>query len=193
MSLKADYAKYGVIDGMLTPADYRNTGCSITCGGWPSWAMGAQARGWHISRIIVKECVWIKQIRAWFFMVPILSYDAIEDWPVQSYSDNTWLRDGEAPCKLDIWSNHYLHTIITHHRIRYIPDKKDRVPLQFLQTSLNPLVIEIHPNTYHGGGLLPWNLSQSWIITTCIFSPTRWVSWHLTGTEVLKVLDIPKE
>jgi hypothetical protein len=54
-----------------------------------------------------------------------------------------------------------------------------------------PREIEIRPNTYHGLGLLPWGFRWSWIVAPCNYSPTCWVGRHLTGSKVLKVLNIP--
>ncbi len=46
-------------------------------------------------------------------------------------------------------------------------------PPKIVTTS--PEAIQIRPNTYHGGGLLPWNFAQVWVVTHCIFSPIKWV------------------
>jgi hypothetical protein len=54
-------------------------------------------------------------------------------------------------------------------------------------------VIEVRPNTYHGGGLLPWGCFQGKVVAPCIFSKSGWVRRKLTGGEVLKALDIPDE
>lgn len=119
--LTTRYSKYGVAEGILTIEEKRNVVCSIICGGWPSWAMGAQTRGWHISRMIVKNFAWIDLMKACFPGVPILDYGEVDHWPAQNYSDNIWLSDGDIPRKLDIWNNVYLHTIITRCRIRHVP------------------------------------------------------------------------
>jgi hypothetical protein len=54
-------------------------------------------------------------------------------------------------------------------------------------------VVEVRPKTYHGGGLLPWGSFDAKVIAPSIFSPTGWVRRQLSGSEVLKALDIPDE
>jgi hypothetical protein len=66
-------------------------------------------------------------------------------------------------------------------------------PATTITNFAKPQVIEIRQNTYHGGRLLPWDASQSWIVAPCISSPTWWVWRHLTGAEMLKILAVPKE
>jgi hypothetical protein len=66
MMLKAEYAKYGVIDGVLSVEENERVVCSIICGGWPSWAMGALTRGWLVTRIVVKKSAWIDRLKTWF-------------------------------------------------------------------------------------------------------------------------------
>jgi hypothetical protein len=53
--------------------------------------------------------------------------------------------------------------------------------------------IQIRPNTFHGGGLLPWGGSHVKVVAPCIFSKTGWVRRHLAGSEMLKALDVPDE
>jgi hypothetical protein len=53
--------------------------------------------------------------------------------------------------------------------------------------------IEVRPNTYHGEGLLPWGCFQAKVIAPCVFSKTGWVRRKLSGSEVLKALDVPDE
>jgi hypothetical protein len=36
-------------------------------------------------------------------------------------------------------------------------------------------IIQLRPNTFHGGGLLPWGGSRLKIVAPCIFSKTGWV------------------
>ncbi len=87
MRLKAEYAKYGVIVGVLSVEENERMVCSIICGGWPSWAMGALTRGWLVTRILVKKSTWINRLKAWFTDVPVLNYETMEEWSLQSYSD----------------------------------------------------------------------------------------------------------
>jgi hypothetical protein len=70
------YARYGIAEGLINPRpDIR---CSIVCAGWPSWALGAQASGWKVSRIIVKVGRWKHKLRAWFPLIPLLFYEDVE-------------------------------------------------------------------------------------------------------------------
>ena len=61
--LKADYAKYGVTDGILIKGEKQRL-CGALIRGWPGWCMAAVTRGWKLKLIILKENPWDKEIRA---------------------------------------------------------------------------------------------------------------------------------
>ncbi len=70
-----------------------------------------------------------------------------------------------------------------------IPGTPCPAPLQV--SNKEPKVIQVRPNTYHGGGLLPWTARNAFIIAPCCFSPTNWVRRRLSSMEMCNVLDIP--
>ncbi len=55
-----------------------------------------------------------------------------------------------------------------------------------------PKVCLLHPNTFHGGGLLPWNSRNPFVIAPGVFSPTNWVQRRLSQLEFGNILDIPE-
>jgi hypothetical protein len=63
--LQADYAKYGITDGVLL-RDEEQRSCGAIVKGWPGWCMAAIIRGWDLKLIIVKDNKWDKEIRVWF-------------------------------------------------------------------------------------------------------------------------------
>jgi hypothetical protein len=66
-------------------------------------------------------------------------------------------------------------------------------PGENLDTSRRPEVIQLRPNVYHGGGLIPWVARSSFIVSPSIYSPTRWVRRRLTNQEMISVLDYSSE
>jgi hypothetical protein len=64
---------------------------------------------------------------------------------------------------------------------------------QCMKPSETPKVLEVRPGTYHFQGLLPWDGRQSTIIAPNIFSTTKWCKRRLTGSELLKILDVPDD
>ncbi len=206
--MEAEYAKYGVTDGvMLTKGERLN--CGVLCKGWPGWCMTAQARGWNIIVIVLKDCLWEQEIRRWFPSANVVKYEACEPWHVTSSPIDVWYSDVDPPRKLNIWVSRADY-IVTFRRARLAPTgwSKRRLTLNHeacggvttgewsfflyhrckarpfdnpisvagrdlssvLNTKLQGLpcpppvsvpglcrkAIEVRPNTYHGGGLLPW-------------------------------------
>jgi hypothetical protein len=66
-------------------------------------------------------------------------------------------------------------------------------PGENLDASRRPEVIQLRPNVYHGGGLIPWVARSSFIVSPSIYSPTRWVRRRLTNQEMSSVLDYSSE
>lgn len=64
-------------------------------------------------------------------------------------------------------------------------------PLHKLSHEVVPRVIQLRPNTYHGGGLLPWCARSCFIFAPSIFSPTSWVHRRCMPQEALRIFDIP--
>jgi hypothetical protein len=56
-----------------------------------------------------------------------------------------------------------------------------------------PEVVEVKRGMYHGGGLYPIMALRPYVISPCIFSPTRWVRRRLTGNELCLIKDIPED
>jgi hypothetical protein len=62
-----------------------------------------------------------------------------------------------------------------------------------LDAARHPQVIQLRPNVYHGGGLIPWSARSSYIVAPSIYSPTRWVRRRLTNLEMGSLLDYSAE
>jgi hypothetical protein len=60
-----------------------------------------------------------------------------------------------------------------------------------LPPTRTPFAVRMRGNTYHCDGLFPWNDRQVFFFAPSIFSPSNCVRRHLTGSEMLKVLDFP--
>jgi hypothetical protein len=54
-----------------------------------------------------------------------------------------------------------------------------------------PRVIQLRPNTYHGGGLMPWCARSCFVVTPCVYSPSGWVRRRCTQQELASIFDIP--
>jgi hypothetical protein len=243
--MEAHYAKYGVTDGVLRIGVEQKVG-GFVCKGWPSWAMAAQARGWIIGVIVVKDNTWRGNIGGWFPKSRIIDYDDWDNESSRGISVDVWFIDIDPPRKLNLWVSN-ANYIITLRRARRCPsnwspsteslshadcggvttgewtiyiyrrggaaelDAKKKVAGRDLSTILNTLaqgrawvneqaiptlsreVITLRPNTFHGGGLLPWGSNLFQVVAPCVFSGTGWVKRKLTGSEMLRVLDVPDE
>ena len=71
--LEAEYAKYGVTDGVLVKEEQQRV-CGAIIKGWPGWCMAALTRGWKLELIILKDNVWAKEIRSWFPNEHVVQY-----------------------------------------------------------------------------------------------------------------------
>jgi hypothetical protein len=47
-----------------------------------------------------------------------------------------------------------------------------------------PLLVPIGPGAYHSGGLAPWGVENFWVVTSNMFTPSKWCRWHLSNQEV---------
>lgn len=100
--MEAEYAKFGVTDGVMSTRGEQRQ-CGILCRGWPGWCMAAQARGWSISLIVVKDCTWEKEIQGWFPGAEIVDVDKCEPWKISGAEIDVWYSDVDPPRKLNIW------------------------------------------------------------------------------------------
>jgi len=244
--LKADYAKYGVTDGILIKGEKQRL-CGALIRGWPGWCMAAVTRGWKLKLIILKENPWDKEIRAWFPEARVLEYGGTTLGDIASAGAEVWFCDMDPPNKLNLWVSQASYIIIATRRARntvapwryqvinlvhsncggvttgawslYVYSTPEaswfqpppKVAGRDLSTILNTKnegmpcakpsclpqlvreAIAIRPNTFHSGELLPWGSFQARVVAPCIFSKTGWVRRRLTGSEVLKALDVPDE
>jgi len=243
--ISISYAKYGATEGVLQRQLDSNIHCSILCGGWPDWAIGAYTRGWVVDLIIVKDSGWSSCIHTWFPNSKVVSYEQCLKWSSLGVTSSIWLSDVDPPRKLSLWDTSALF-IVTRRRARHIPNslwkseflKASHVACGgvtdgswdinvYRKTHLSPIgplasvgshdlstvfdtklqgipcpppseikssfpqVVQVRPNTFHGGGLLPWGSRRDFVIAPCIFSPTNWVRRRVHGREMLKILDIP--
>jgi hypothetical protein len=243
--MRAEYAKYGVTDGVLSNQRERRS-CGIIVKGWPSWCMAATTRGWDVKLIVIKDNEWEREIRVWFPMAIVVEYERINGCEASVAYIEVWFSDLDPPQKLNLWISQ-AHFIITSRRARtvskpwqfqllsishaacggvtsgswifYIYHKDDNLAIikpapvagRDLSTILNTKqegmpcpkpatvptshqqVIQLRPNTFHGGGLLPWGGFRLKIVAPCIFSQTGWVRRQLSGSEMLRALDVPEE
>jgi len=208
--------------------------------------MAAQARGWSINLIVVKDCTWEKEIQGWFPGAEIVDVDKCEPWKISGAEIDVWYSDVDPPRKLNIWVSRASY-IISSRRARNLASgwventvklshaecggvttgvwpfflyrrlssesfaKPTLVAGRDLSSVLNtkleglpcakPAVtsdlrreaILIRPNTYHGGGLLPWGASRAYVVAPCIFAVNTWVRRRLSGQEMLRSLDVPDQ
>jgi hypothetical protein len=61
------------------------------------------------------------------------------------------------------------------------------------KAAIGPSLLELRPNTFHGGGLIPWGAKPFWVITPNIYSPTKWCVHRLTQVEILYSRDVSQE
>ncbi len=54
-------------------------------------------------------------------------------------------------------------------------------------------VQEVRPGLYRVDGLCPWGRDRLQVVAPCVFSVTKWVRRHLSGTELCLVKDVSEE
>ncbi len=64
-------------------------------------------------------------------------------------------------------------------------------PTMVVGDATMPKVFQLRPNTYHGGGLMPWSAWSAFVIAPCIFSPTKWVRRRCSLAEQGEIFDLP--
>ena len=244
------YARYGITEGIMTNNCGVQVNCGVISGGWPSWGLGARARGLNVRVIILKSNEWEPCIRRWFPAALILNYDENFIWhPVMGDID-VWMSDTNMPNKLNIlvssasivimqrrcrqvppdewvrsqislthaecggvtdgsWTLHLYTkaispamstgpTISTSGRnVRTVLDsmtngRPSAEPPKVASTT-QPVTVRLQGSTYHCDGLFPWNERLCFFYCPSIYSPTKWVRRHLSGIEMMRLLDIPDE
>ncbi len=88
--IESDFALYGKTAGILQLEPAATIVCGVVCGGWPSWAMGAKARGFNVKYIITKTNVWTNYIKGWFPKADIIEYTDSFDWQLLESNVNLW-------------------------------------------------------------------------------------------------------
>jgi hypothetical protein len=116
--IRAEYAKYGVTDGVLSNQRERRS-CGIIVKGWPSWCMVATTRGWDVKLIVIKYNEWEREIRVWFPMAIVVEYERINGCEASVACIEVWFSDLDPPRKLNLWTSQ-AHFIITSRRARTV-------------------------------------------------------------------------
>ncbi len=91
--------------------------CGIVCSGWPSWALAAKIRKWTVKIIIIKNSLWISEIKSLFPNVCILDYMDLESWLSLGLNIQFWLSDIDPPRKLSVFSTN-AQAVVTCQRVR---------------------------------------------------------------------------
>ncbi len=109
--LEAEYAKYGVTDGVLVKEEKQRV-CGAIIKGWPGWCMAAVTRGWKLELIIVKDNVWDREIRSWFPKARVVEYGEATLGDIALAGAEVWFCDIDPPNKLNLWvsQSHYIIT-----------------------------------------------------------------------------------
>jgi hypothetical protein len=218
--------------------------CGVLASGWPSWAFGAQARGWIIDAIILKDNYRI--IQQLFPGAVVILFEAGLTLSGPLSKINIWFSDIDPPRSLALWASD-AEFVVTSRRARHVNDPSWKMeprkishtqcggasdgewvffvyskgtqvlfpsvptsyrdmssildtrtagspcPSPHIATSLEniPRVVQLRPNTYHGGGLMPWCARSCFVIAPCVFPPTGWVRRRCTQQELLLIFDIP--
>jgi len=55
---EVEYAKYGVVEGVMAARQVECVRCSIVSGGWPSWAFGAEGTGFKVVDLLLFNDEW---------------------------------------------------------------------------------------------------------------------------------------
>ena len=60
-----------------------------------------------------------------------------------------------------------------------------------IASTVTPATVQLRGNSFHCDGLFPWTNRLCFFFCPSIYSPTKWVRRHLSGLEMLRVMDIP--
>jgi hypothetical protein len=117
--MAAEYAKYGVTDGMLIN-EREGRSCGVIVKGWPGWCFAAITRGWKVKLIIVKDNEWEEEIKVWFPAAKVINWSEVVMGEISSIQVDVWFTDMDPPRKLNVWVTETLF-IVTMRRARSVP------------------------------------------------------------------------
>jgi hypothetical protein len=132
----SDFSLYGMTTGVLQLVPSLEVGCGVICGGWPSWVMGAETRGYSVKYVFVKSNVWTPWMRTWFPKAALIEYTEHFDWSSVDNNIMVWISDVAPPRKLKLWETS-ARFIISCRRIRHVPSPTTwtMTPLQLAHSS----------------------------------------------------------
>lgn len=117
--METHYAQYGVTNGVLKSTGGQRS-CGFLCKGWPSWMIAAQARGWFIMILIIKENLWLKEIKDWFPETQVMTYNNQTTLCALGLGVDIWFCDTDPPRKLNLWGSEAMY-IVSERRVRHMP------------------------------------------------------------------------
>jgi hypothetical protein len=119
--LTSDVSLFGETSGMLRIQKDRVVDCGIICGGWPSFAFGAIARGWNLQFICLKNNKWSNYFHLWFPNSVILNIDNKFNSSIlrQGMSLCLWFSDIDPSRSLQLWDSD-AQIIITQRRAQHV-------------------------------------------------------------------------
>jgi hypothetical protein len=58
------YSARGMVEGFLVD-NTSDVNYGLICTGWLCWALAAKTRNWSVKVIIIKDKVWLPELKAW--------------------------------------------------------------------------------------------------------------------------------
>jgi hypothetical protein len=123
-------------DGVMKFDHSTEITCAVICGGWPSWVMGAEARGFGVRYVFTKANFWSKFIKIWFPKATLIEYSETFDWRSIDQHGSIWLRDVAPPRKLKFWET-TARLFVSCRRVRHLPSSYswEMMPISLLHFS----------------------------------------------------------
>jgi hypothetical protein len=117
--IASDVSLFGETSGILRVQQDRVVDCGVVCGGWPSFAFGAVARGWNLKFICLKNNEWSNYIHLWFPNSVVLNIDNNFNSSILQQGVAVWFSDIDPPRLLQLWTSG-AKIIITQRRARHV-------------------------------------------------------------------------
>jgi len=116
---ESDVSLFGEISGVLHLDLTRRIDCGMVCGGWPTFAFAAVARGWNIKFICLKNNEWSAYFPLWFRTSIIIDIDAFANPAIIQQGVTIWFSDIDPPRCLSLWDSDAT-MIVSLRRARHI-------------------------------------------------------------------------
>mmetsp|Transcript_8332 Transcript_8332/g.12121 ORF Transcript_8332/g.12121 Transcript_8332/m.12121 type:complete len:644 (-) Transcript_8332:24-1955(-) len=153
---EVDYAKYGVVEGVMGAKNDERSRCSIISGRWPSWVFGAEGAGLKVVELVLLNGEWEDALRRILPGMSIISManrsDAKAPRTVELEKVDFVFTDIDPPSRVNLWSL-ARRAIVSSRRFRRTPQEWREKTLTVRHSGcggVTDAVVHVHIYTQEG-------------------------------------------